>query len=135
MTQHQQSTPTDTYIYVFVRQDLPFNHQLVQSGHAIHMMSAIRGYDEVMHNIVAIGVPDLNALNRVVTKLQTNQIPHYPWTEPDNDFGLTSVCTIPLSGAERSVLKNYRLYNSPSDVTVCAFNGKGGAISGVPASG
>lgn len=65
--------------------------------------------EEGVPNIVYIGVPDINALNRVLKKLKDNQIPHFPWIEPDNDFGFTSIATIPLNPSIKEVLKNYRL--------------------------
>lgn len=108
--------PADKYVYLFVRQDLPIQHQIVQSNHATHMMASIRP-EECVPNIVLIGVPDLNALLRVAQKLRANQIPHYEWVEPDFDLGFTSIATAPITGEKRQVLKNYRLY-SPGTVAV-----------------
>lgn len=62
--------------------------------------------------MVAIGVPDVQALHRVLDKLKRHAIPHYAWHEPDFDFGLTAICTAPIAGAARRVLSNYRLWSS-----------------------
>jgi hypothetical protein len=61
-------------------------------------------------NVIVIGVPDTAALLRVLAKLAAYQIPHYAWTEPDNDFGLTAIATGPIDDEQRKVLSNYRLW-------------------------
>lgn len=60
-------------------------------------------------NHVAIGVPDVAALERVAAKLRAHRIPHAEWHEPDGDMGFTAIATAPLNGEERKVLANYRL--------------------------
>lgn len=100
---------SEKYVYVFVRQDIPLEHQAIQSLHAILQMATNYRPEEGIPNIVYIGVPDKNALNRVLKKLKDHQIPQFPWIEPDNDFGFTSIATIPLTDSIRCVLRNYRL--------------------------
>ena len=75
-------------------------------------MAALR-HDEGTPNIVMIGLPNVAALQRAEVKLRANGIPHYPWHEPDNDMGFTSIATAPISGEQRKVLQNYRVYNFP----------------------
>ena len=75
------------------------------------MMASVLGQDEAIHNIVCIGVPDTKALMEVQKRLARYQIPHYSWVEPDFDFGFTSICTTPIEGKQRRVMKKYRLYN------------------------
>jgi hypothetical protein len=103
---------SEKYVYVFVRTDLPIQHQIVQSNHAVYHMASLT-YQDGTPNIVLIGMPDKAALQRVLTKLKSNNILHYSWTEPDYDLGLTAVATGPLYGEQREALRNYRLYNSP----------------------
>ena len=57
-----------------------------------------------------IGVADEAALQRVEAKLVAHQIPHYSWTEPDEDLGFTAIATAPISGEQRNTLRNYRVY-------------------------
>lgn len=96
-------------------------------------MASILAPIEGIPNIVLIGVPDQAALQRVLTKLAANQIPHYAWSEPDYDFGLTAIATQPLYDADRKILQNYRLWKfgrvegKPS----CSFNGDPATSSGV----
>jgi hypothetical protein len=47
-----------------------------------------------------------------VKKLSDNKIPHYEFSEPDYDYGFTSIATIPLRDEQRQVLRNYRLYKA-----------------------
>lgn len=55
-------------------------------------------------------MPNVKALQRVERKLEANQVPHYAWTEPDNDWGLTAIATAPVLGDERKLFENYRVY-------------------------
>jgi len=60
-------------------------------------------------------MPNTRSLERVLRKLQTQNIPHFAWREPDHDFGLTAIATAPLhaDSPERELLKCYRLYHAP----------------------
>lgn len=111
MTQISMSM-SERYVYLFFRTDLPIAQQIVQSNHATMMMASLRG-EEGVPNIVAIGVPNTKSLQKVQLKLRANKIPHVPWIEPDFNYGLTAIATAPIWGAQREVLKNYRIY-SPS---------------------
>lgn len=98
-------------MYVFFRTNLPQEHLLVQSCHAIQKLTAIRGIsEELTPNIIAIGVRDQPALERVLLKLKQFQLPHYAWHEPDNDFGFTAIAVGPLGAEEREPLMRYQLY-------------------------
>lgn len=61
-------------------------------------------------NIILVGVPHINALNRVLAKLKQNRIIHYAWSEPDYDFGFTAIATEPLTSERKMALSNYRLW-------------------------
>lgn len=67
--------------------------------------------EQQIPNVILVGVPNSAALQRVLKKLETHQIKHYVWEEPDFDFGMTAIATIPISGKEREPLANYRLYS------------------------
>jgi hypothetical protein len=62
---------------------------------------------------VLIGLPNIKSLRRAERKLEAANIPHYSWSEPDNDWGLTSIATAPLVGDQRRVLADYRIYSAP----------------------
>ena len=84
---------------------------MVQSNHATRGISTCYPQGEGIPNIVLIGVPDVNALNRVLAKLQAAQIPHYCWTEPDNDMGFTAIATAAVGEGQKQVLRHYRLWS------------------------
>jgi hypothetical protein len=63
-----------------------------------------------MPNIVLIGVPSIKALERVQRKLDAHRVTHYAWTEPDNGMGFTAIACRPVSGDERRIFENYRVY-------------------------
>ena len=65
---------------------------------------------EGIPNIITIGVPSKKHLTRVEQKLIDNAIDHVAWEEPDYEFGMTAIATVPLSGEQRVPLANYRLW-------------------------
>lgn len=104
-----RSNPPEQYVYIFVRQDIPLEHQIVQSNHAALSLASHYGVDGIP-NIVLIGVPDKSALELVCERLTANQIPHWSWEEPDFDFGFTAIATAPISGQQRECLRSFRLW-------------------------
>ncbi len=101
-------------MYIFVRQDIPIQQQLVQSSHAALTLGSFMEISGIP-NIVLIGVPDMAALLRVRDKLITHRIDYVLWEEPDFDFGVTAIATEPLSVERKEPLNQYRLwrYSSP----------------------
>ena len=67
--------------------------------------------DDVTPSIVLVGVPSEKALQRVITKLNLNNIDFSAFYEPDNDMGLSAVATVPLTEGQRAALGNYKLWN------------------------
>lgn len=61
-------------------------------------------------NIIVIGVPNQESLEKTRQKLVSNGISHIRWDEPDGDLGFTALCTVPLNMEQKEVLKNYRLW-------------------------
>lgn len=96
-----------------MRQDIPLAQQLVQSNHATfevaRRLPQPQNSDETP-SVVVIGVPDKNALFRVVEKLRSNNIGHQAFCEPDFNMGLSAVATVPLEQEQRRVLSNYKLW-------------------------
>jgi hypothetical protein len=67
----------------------------------------------------------VRSLLRVERKLQAHAIPHYSWTEPDNDFGLTAITTAPMTAEQKAVLRDYRVYAPVAQLRECpALNGE-----------
>lgn len=72
-------------------------------------------FDPSQVSIVTIGVPDQEALRKVITKLEKHNIPHYPYHERDWDYGLTAVATEPLTKDKRYILSNYRTWKKENN--------------------
>jgi hypothetical protein len=96
---------------------------MVQSNHATRGIATSYPQGESVPNIVLVGVPHVAALNRVRAKLECAQIPHYCWTEPDNDMGFTAIATSALDNEQRQALRNYRLwtYARGAEQSACGF--------------
>lgn len=122
-------------MYIFIREDLPISHQIVQSNHATFSIASLLRLERGIPNIILIGVPHLRSLNKVLAKLKAHQIPHFAWTEPDYDFGLTAIATAPLEGEQRSVLSNYRLYGGGPAKADCGSNPDSATMPGDVTSG
>lgn len=110
-------TSPDSYVYLFVRQDIPIQQQIIQSNHATLMMASIRPF-EGTPNLVLIGVPDKDFLSQIEKKLSDFAIPHYCWNEPDYDIGFSSICTAALYGEARNPLRFYSLWKQPDQVSL-----------------
>lgn len=94
-----------------MRQDISLAQQLVQSNHATFEVARRLPFDpNSFPSVVVIGVPDKNALLRVISKLTTNNLQFQTFEEPDFDMGLSAVATVPLDETQRRVLGNYRLW-------------------------
>lgn len=94
-----------------MRQDIPIAQQIVQSNHVTFEVARRLPPDQDdIPSVVVIGVPDKAALLRVITKLETHNIHHQAFHEPDFDMGLSAVATVPLAEEQRRVLSNYRLW-------------------------
>lgn|GEM_PF-2769221 len=114
--------PTSSqYVYIFVRQDIPLEHQLVQTNHATWSMAARYGDDDVP-NIVMCGVPDEAALRATCSLLSDCGIAHWSWTEPDEEMnlGFTAITTEPIVGARRRALAQYKLWKPNAPVAQLA---------------
>lgn len=73
------------------------------------MGQCYRDNDSYIPNLVWVGLPNTASLEKTIQKLKSNQIPFFKWEEPDFDYGLTAVATIPLTQEQKQVLVNYKL--------------------------
>ena len=102
---------------MFVRQDISLAQQMVQSNHATFELARRLPRDQdldVTPSCITIGVPDKQALFRVIEKLRSNDIGHEVFYEPDFGIGLSAVATVPLGQEQRRMLSNYRLWREPT---------------------
>lgn len=100
------------YTYVFVRQDIPIEQQLVQASHACQISGMEFGKPEKTPSIVMIGVKDQAELLDVSERLNRHEISHHAFYEPDfGPMGYSALATCPLlTKKERRVFNKYKLY-------------------------
>jgi hypothetical protein len=78
-------------------------YQLVQSCHAIREFDKLhRGYQEVA-NLACLSVVDENELKRLIQSLESNQIKHAIFREPDVDDQITAIAFEPGDKSGRLV--------------------------------
>lgn len=93
------------YVYIFTRQDISPEQQLVQSAHVALKLGSHLGKsidpDETYFTVV--GVRDGDALQSVRELLRNYDRKHVVFYEPDID-GFTSVATYPIPEGDRNEL-------------------------------
>jgi len=95
------------YVYIFVRQDISPEYQLVQSSH----VALDRSMDPVDPNQLyfsVIGVNNLQELESVKTELKNLEITHHQFIEPDIGDQVTAVATYPVHNRKRGSLLRYK---------------------------
>lgn len=103
---------SDPYVYIFVRQDLSPEQQLVQAGHAVYVLGSKHKDHSQAHNtsFVVIGVPNMSELYDICGKLDRFGIAHEHFIEPDLQGELTALATYPLTSyTQRRKLRKYKL--------------------------
>lgn len=100
------------YFYIFVRQDVPLEQQIIHTNHATLEMSAMYDKDEIPY-IVLIGVPGESELQDVIKLLEDSAIKHAIFTDNDFDFKVAAVVTVPLEDDQRQILRSYPLWKPP----------------------
>lgn len=103
------------YVYLFVRQDMRPEYQLVQTAHAALKMGHHLG-DPDLHDVnpdqlyfTVIGVKDSYALVAVEHHLQQIGVKYSVFNEPDIGNEDTAIVTYPVLARERRSLLRYRL--------------------------
>jgi hypothetical protein len=105
---------TRYYVYIFVRQDLSPEYQLVQAAHAAARMGQRTGsngidqgkFDELYFSV--IGVPDLPAMAKALEDFKQRGIKTYPFIEPDIGNVMTAFASDPVWSADRKGLLAYK---------------------------
>lgn len=96
----------DSYSYLIVRNDLPDAQKVVQASHATW-----EGSSEMRRHpsLVCLVVKNEAKLKKTMAELIENNIQFSIFREPLFENSITAICTEPLSGARREVLKRYQL--------------------------
>jgi hypothetical protein len=108
-----EPAPTDRhYIYIFVRQDISPEYQLVQASHAAAKMGHRSGalsqsfFDELYFAV--IGVHDLSEMAVALNDCKELGVTTYPFYEPDIGNVMTAFATAPIPAGKRKRLLSYK---------------------------
>lgn len=101
---------SNSYIYCFIRKDLPIVQQIIQVGHACHEAGMQEGLRNTP-NIVLFEVQDHKELLKVSDYLFFNNIHFEKFIEPDINSESTAICTeIIRNSSMREIFKDFTLY-------------------------
>jgi hypothetical protein len=109
------------YTYVFVRQDISPEYQLVQAAHATMALGQALAPDQDAHNtyFTVVGVPDGKSLTDVIPMLKANGFPYVAFVEPDIGNQITAIATHPIHWAARRPLKGFPLLSfAPKELEI-----------------
>ena len=99
------------YTYVFVRTDISFEQQLVQSAHAALESGFAFNAPHETSSIVMIAAKNRNELFKIANHLESNEIQFKMFFEPDFDMGESAIATEAICcPKKRNALKKYQLY-------------------------
>lgn len=97
----------ESYIYIFIRNDLSKEQQIIQSAHAIYKTCLlVKSNDTTVPNIVLIDVSSEDELFEVREYLKRNGIKYEMFYEPDIRAN-TAIATYPLIGDTRTPLLSF----------------------------
>ena len=111
------------YTYVFVRQDISPEYQLVQAAHATMALGRALAPEHEPRNtyFTVVGVPDPAELINVELLLKANNFPYEKFIEPDIKTGsqITAIATHPIHWAARRPLKGFPLLSfAPKELEI-----------------
>lgn len=107
-----------SYIYVFVRTDLPLEQQVVQAIHA--GTEAGHSFDRVSveaSSLILLQVPNKEKLEVALARTIERGVRCEAFNEPDWDYGLTAFATEPIFGDRRKVFNKYKLWKAVQNAT------------------
>lgn len=98
------------YVYVFVRQDLSKEQQLVQAAHATLVLgNKLKSHDPSELYFTVIGIPQLIDFRKVMNDLNAHGTKYETFYEPDQGGTLTAIATHPIRKDKRGNLREYKL--------------------------
>lgn len=99
------------YTYIFIRTDISYEQQLVQSSHAALEAGFHFDKPDQTSSIIMIGVKNKDDLHKVAQRLHQNDIMYKMFHEPDFGIGDSAIATEPIiCNQKRTVIKKYQLY-------------------------
>lgn len=102
-----------SYIYTFIREDIPHAQKIVQLGHACHEAGKMLSPQEHTEpsNLILLSAKDEDELIDIAKRVDCAGIKFHMFYEPDNQMGYSALCTRPIvTDRERSFFKHWDLY-------------------------
>jgi len=102
----------NSYIYTFIREDIPPAQKIVQLGHACHEGGKLLNHSEhkCVSSLILLSAKDEDDLLEIAKRIYRAGIDHYVFFEPDME-SYTAICTRPIiSDKERSFFQRWDLY-------------------------
>jgi hypothetical protein len=109
----------NSYIYTFIREDIPHAQKIVQLGHACHEAGKMLNPDEhrTPPNLILLSAKDEDDLIDIANRIDCFGIDFHMFHEPDvnretgEQMGHSALCTRPIkSDRERSFFRQWDLY-------------------------
>lgn len=97
------------YTYLFIRKDLAPSQRIVQASHAAHNAGERFGAHSHM---ILFGISSEAEMLKTAAYLENKGIDFEMFFEPDFDTGYTAICTRPLRGDERKIMRRFTLLQS-----------------------
>lgn len=111
MLQIEQNQPDHKYVYVFVRRDIPLQHQMAQACHgALEAGKAFPQDRNHTDSIIVIGVKNQKELLKSHKYLEEHGIKTIMFWEPSWDYGETSFGTNPIAEENRHIFRRFQLW-------------------------
>ena len=100
----------DYYSYVFVRQDLHREQQIVQASHVTLVLgSKLNGHNPKNLNFVVCGAKDLEDLKKVEAYINDHGVETVDFVESDLNNEVTAIASFPIGVKQKSFMKRYKL--------------------------
>jgi hypothetical protein len=102
-----------SYVYAFVRKDIPLADQIVQAGHAC--LDAGNTFGSEGSNLVVLELYNSSHLVETGKYLDENGIRYVKFWEPDDNMGHTALCTEALSEGFKKAFRHWKLWTNSSE--------------------
>lgn len=101
-----------SYIYTFIREDIPHEQKIVQLGHACHEAGKLLPYIEhkQISSLILLSAENEDHLKDIADRIDCAGIDFSIFFEPDIN-AYTAICTRPIvSAKERAFFRRWDLY-------------------------
>ena len=106
-----QQNDQKTWIYVFVRTDIPLEQVVVQSNHAAYESGlAFENHGTEPSSLIVIQCKNKHKLEKAYNEILGKGIDLVQFNEPSWDYGFTAFASAPVPQEQREIFKKYQLF-------------------------